>query len=77
MLTVSNQPNEIESDVIELFQKCNSSNAVPILFSIEDEPFCSSFIKSSEHLPVALQSLYDPTHLQCNYVELLELGDVL
>ena len=33
------------------------------------------FYKSSEHLPVALQSLYDPAHLQCNYVELLELGD--
>ena len=32
-------------------------------------------LKSSEHLPVALQSLYDPAHLQCNHVELLEIGD--
>ena len=56
--TISNQPNE--TDVNELFQRCSSSKAIPILFSIEDEPYCSSFIKSSEHLPLPLQSLYDP-----------------
>ena len=71
--TASNQPDE--SDVIKLFHKCSSSKAVPILFSIEDEPYCSSFTKSFEHLPLALQSLYDPAHLQCNYMELLEAGN--
>ena len=73
--TIYNQPDE--TDVIELFQKCSSSKAVPILLSIEDEPYCSSFIKSSEHLPLPLQSLYDPAHLQCNYVELLAIGETM
>ena len=44
------------------------------MFSIEDEPYCSSFMKSSKHLPLALKLLCDPAHLQCNYVELLEAG---
>ena len=74
-ISTGTSTGESYPDVIELFQKCSSSKAVPILFSLEDEPYCLSFTKSSEHLPLTLQSLYDPTHLQCNYMELLEAGD--
>ena len=31
--------------------------------------------QSATHLPLALQSLYDPEHLEQNYVELIETGE--
>ena len=68
------QPPDQE-DIVKLFENCLSSEKVPILFSIEDQPFCTSFSKSAVHLPLALQSLFDPAHLDNNYMELVEAGE--
>lgn len=68
------QPPDDE-DIVQLFEKCLSSEKVPILFSIEDQPYCKSFSESAAHLPLALQSLFDPAHLEHNYVELVEVGE--
>ena len=54
-----------------------SSKKVPIVFSIEDQPYCKSFSESATHLPLALQSLFDPVHLEHNYVELIKAGENL
>ena len=43
-----------EAEIVQLFEKCLSSNKVPILFSIEDQPYCKSFSESATHLPLAL-----------------------
>ena len=63
----------VEEHIVQLFEKCSSSEKVPILFSIEDQPYCKSFSESAAHLPLALQSLFDPAHLEHNYVELVEV----
>ena len=59
----------------QFFDKCLTNSALPILFSVLDKPYCESFAKSADHLPVSLQSVYDPEHLQCTYLELLEAGE--
>ena len=64
-----------DTDVQEFFDKCLTSPSLPILFSVLDEPYCKSFAKSADHLPVSLQSIFDPEHLQCTYLELLEAGE--
>ena len=63
------------TEVQQFFDKCLTSPLLPILFSVLDEPYCNSFAKSADHLPVSLQSVYDPEHLQCTYLELLEAGE--
>ena len=62
-------------EVQQFFDKCLTSPSLPILFSVLDEPYCNSFAKSADHLPVSMQSIYDPEHLQCTYLELLEAGE--
>ena len=37
----------------------------------------SQTLESATHLPLALQSLFDPVHLEHNYVELIEAGENL
>lgn len=64
-----------EEDIRKLFEQCLLSEKVPILFSLEDQPYCEPFSKSLSHLPLALQSLFDPEHLQQNYLELVEAGE--
>ena len=56
-----------DTDVQKFFDKCLTSPSLPILFSVLDEPYCKSFAKSADHLPVSLQSIFDPEHLQCTY----------
>ena len=63
------------SEVQQFFDKCLTSPSLPILFSVLDEPYCNSFAKSADHLPVSLQSVYGPEHLQCTYFKLLEAGE--
>ena len=55
------------TEVQQFFDRCLTSLSMPILFSVLDEPYCNSFAKSADHLPVSLQSVYDPEHLQCIY----------
>ena len=57
----ASQPDQ--SKIQQLFDKCSSSKEVPILFSIEDEPYCKSFLQSSAHLPLGFQSLFDPVFM--------------
>ena len=65
-----------QSDVLELYEKCSSvTSMVPIFFSLEDAPYCKSFVQSDAHLPIQYQSLYDPRHLDLNYLELVEAGE--
>ena len=64
-----------DTDVQEFFDKCLTSSSLPVLFSVLDEPYCKSFAKAADHLPVPLQSIFDPEHLQCTYLELLEAGE--
>ena len=35
---------------LSYFDKCLSSEKVPILFSIEEQPYCKSFSESAAHL---------------------------
>ena len=63
-----------EADIATLFDKCLARKKVPILFSVEDEPYCTSFAKSSVHLPLALLSVFDPAHLENDYLQLVEEG---
>lgn len=39
------------------------------------EPYGKSFAKSVDQLPVSLQSIFDPEHLQCTKLELLGAGE--
>lgn len=51
----SDQPSAgdyLDDNLVELFQKCSKSKSVPILFSIQDPPYCDSFAQSSAHLPL-------------------------
>ena len=76
----SNAPSQLhptKAEMTELFIKCSSSTVVPILFAIKDAPFHEKFLQSSDHLPLPLQSLYDPENLNCNYTKLLEIGEGL
>ena len=52
-----------DTDVQKFFDKCLTSPSLPILFSVLDEPYCKSFAKSADNLPVSLQSIFDPEHL--------------
>ena len=61
--------------VQQVIDNCLTSPSLPILFSVLDEPYCNSFAKSADQLPVSLQSVYDPEHLQCTYLRLLEAGE--
>ena len=70
-------PNPPEEDIKRLFDKCLTSENTPVLFSVECQPYCDAFIQSAAHLPLALQSLYDPANLQLNYMELVEAGESL
>ena len=48
---------DVISDSIEVqqfFDKCLTSPSIPILFSVLDQPYCNSFAKSADHLPVSL-----------------------
>ena len=63
-----------DTDVQKFFDKCLTSPSLQILCSVLDEPYCKSFSKSADHLPVSLQSIFDPEHLHCTYLELLEAG---
>ena len=74
-LIVQKFSNSLVNEVQQFFGKCLTSPSLPILFSVLDEPYCNSFAKSADHLPVSLQSVYDPEHLQCTYLELLEAGE--
>ena len=60
---------------MQLFEKCMSSEKVPILFSVEDHPYCKLFSESAAHLPLVLQSLFDPAHLEHNYVSKIKVMD--
>ena len=74
--TTSSRIEPDREDVVQLFEKCAlSDSTLPILFSVEDEPYCNSFKKSATHLPLALQSLFKPEYLDCNYMELVEAGE--
>jgi len=66
---------QLQADISSLFDKCLTSKKLPILFSVEDEPYCKSFMKSSSHFPLALQSLFDPAHLENDYLQLVEEGE--
>ena len=55
---VSNKTQPPDEDIVQLFEKCSSSEKVPILFFNEDQPYCKSFSKSTAHLPLAFQSLF-------------------
>ena len=46
-----------------------------MFFSNEDYAYCKSFSEFAAYLPMALQSLFDPAHLEHNYVELIEVGE--
>ena len=70
-------PNPPEEDIKRLFDKCLTSENTLVLFSVECQPYCDAFIQSAAHLPLALQSLYDPANLQLNYMELVEAGESL
>ena len=64
-----------KKELEEFFKKCNTSTeALPILFSLEEEPFHETFTKSTDHLPLPLQSVYSPENKNCNYVELVNMG---
>ena len=43
--------------------------------SLEDKPYCESFVQSSAHLPIQFQSIYDPTLINLNYLELVKVGE--
>ena len=64
-----------DTGVQEFFDKCLTSSSLPILFSVLDEPYYKSFAKTADYLPVSLQSIFYPEHLQCTYLELLEAGE--
>ena len=61
--------------IVQLFEICSTSEKVSTLFSIEDQPYCKLFSESAAHLPLALQSLFDPAHLEHSYVKLVEAGE--
>jgi hypothetical protein len=42
--------------------------------SILKAPYSDSFLKSSNHLPQSLQSIFNPDHLTREYLELVEIG---
>ena len=67
------KPNQ--ADVTEFYLKCSSSQTLPIFMSLEDKPYCESFVQSSAHLPIQFQSICDPTHLNLNYLELVEASE--
>ena len=69
------QSDHLNSDLMELFQKCCKSKKVPILLSIKCSPYSDSFTQSSAHLPLQYQSLYDSEHLKLNYLDLVEAGE--
>ena len=71
----STEADQLQADITTLFNKCLACKKFPILFSVEDEPYCTSFAKSSAHLPLALQSLFDPAHLENDYLQLVEEGE--
>lgn len=73
----STVPNPPEEDIKRLFDKCLTSENTPVLFSVECQPYCDTFIQSAADLPLALQSLYDPANLKLNYIELVEVGKSL
>ena len=82
--TTSGLPSKVmsvvtpESDKVkQLFEKCLHSSSTPILFSILNEPYNKNFVHSLEHLPIPLQSIFDPEHLKCNYLELIEIGKII
>ena len=77
MVTVHNceAEGQLQADLCMLFDNCLQSRKLPILFSVEDEPYCASFCKPSTHLPLALQSLFDPAHSESNYLQLVEEGE--
>ena len=64
-----------KDELTELYRKCSGSTVVPILFSIEEAPYNETFTQSLDHLPLPLQSFYNPEYLKCNYTELLEIGE--
>ena len=40
------------TEVQQFFDKCLTSLSLLILFSVLDKPYCNSFAKSADHLPV-------------------------
>ena len=63
-----------KKELEEFVMKSNTSTeALPILFSIEEEPFNGTFTKSTDHLPLPLQSIYSSGNTNCNYVELVNM----
>jgi len=64
----------VDTDTAEFYDSALAASSKPIVFSVFDEPDCSNFAKSASHLPVCLKSLYDPSHLQCTCLELIETG---
>ena len=69
------QSSATNSEVKQFFDKCMNSPLVPVFFSVLEESYCNSFTKSADCLPISLQSINDPEHLLCTYLELLEAGE--
>ena len=68
-----NSPSQQELD--DLYKDLSKvTDRKPAILSLIP-PYCEQFTQSSDHLPVSLQSLYEPENLQLNYLQLIEKAE--
>lgn len=72
--TINYNPPTDKEQVDFLNQIAKETTSTPVILSLITPYYSTKFTQSFDILPASLQSLFNPMHLELNYVQLLELA---